>query len=307
VWIGSGLLAFALATATLADVFPDWRPYRSVFGATGLGIAAVALVAPLRTWLLGAMVAVHLVALVLCPPPPAVITPEFGGAAFLDFARLAGFQRMVGLTRHELARVLPHPPHGARVARHYYPQGTLHAFAGDRSLQTWYHDTTLTFVGVEAAVVDERRESLTVLQYQPTPPRQIVPVNPMALWFLELGARHILQKDWAGALPELARADSAQTDKDAGLFTSLVAGKRALALVDAQRFAAADSEAVRSLTLWSGNDDARYALVGTALRRGDFRTAEANLEAMVRAHPRDAQLRKLLEETRRALVPETPR
>jgi Flp pilus assembly protein TadD len=159
---------------------------------------------------------------------------------------------------------------------------------------------------VEAAVVDERREDLTVLQYQLTPPRQIVPVNSMALWFLELGARRIAQKDWAAALAELARADSAQADKDARLFTSLVAGKRALALVDAQRFAAADSEAVRSLTLWSGNDDARYALVGSALRRGDLQTAEANLEPMVRAHPRNAQLRQLLEETRRALAGANP-
>ena len=299
-WVVGGLAWFVLATATLADVYPDWRPYRSPFGAIGLGVACVALLGAAWPPLLAALVAVRLVTFAASPPPPERVAADVASAYSLDFAKLVRLQRLVGETRRALAVALPPPAHGARVAAHYYPRGALYAFAGDRALQTWYRDTTLHWVPIRTAVLEPNGATTVALELQPAAARQVVPVSPQALWHLEDADHHIEAKRWAEALASLKAADSLERDPDARMFASMLAGKRAMALVGIGRVAEAETQAARSLALWPGNDDARYARVGAALRLGRLADAEADLEALARAHPSDAGLRRMLDDTRRA-------
>lgn len=298
-WVAGGLAWFALATATLADVHPDWRPYRSPFGAIGLGVACTAVLGSIRLPLLVALVALRLATFVLCPGPPRAIAVESVSFVSLDFAELVRLQRLVGETRRELARAMPSPGRGARVATNYYPRGALHALAGDRSLAVWYGDSSLRWVSAETATAEERRALGAVLQFQSRPPRQIVPVEPEALWHVERAAALIDAGRWEEALAELAVGDSLQTDPGAALFRSMVAGKRALALGASGRHEEADRTAMLSLELWEANGDAQYALVVSALNRGRLDEAEARLVRLVRDHPDDATLRDLLADTRR--------
>lgn len=299
-WVVGGLAWFVLATATLADVYPDWRPYRSPFGALGIGVAASAFLGAIQPAALAALVGLRVATFALSPGPPTAISVQPPGGYSIDFPKLVRLQRLVGETRRELAAVLPRPAPGTGVATHYYPQGALYALAGDRSLQTWYADTTLHWVTVEAATAPTPLLASIVLEFQPTPPRQVATVSAEMLWHAELAARHIDRQRWDVALEELARADSLQRDPGARLFASMVAGKRALALGGLGRWDEADREAARALALWAANDDARYALVLSALRAGRLREAEAMLDTLVRSHPSDPMLRELLGDTRRA-------
>ncbi len=298
-WVAAGIVWFALVTATLADVHPDWRPYRSPFGAIGLGVACTALLGSLRPQLLAALVALRLVTFAMSPGPPPAITPNIPGGYSLDFGKLVRLQRLTGETRRELAAIMPSPRRGARVANNYYPTGALHAFAGDRSLQTWYGDTTLRWIKVLAASAEERRAVAAVLQFQPTPPRQIVPLSVEGLWHLEQAASLIDAGRWEKTLRELAVAESLQQDPGARVYASMVAGKRALALGGLGRRVEADRAATRSVALWDGNDDGHFALAASALTRGRLDEAEAILAGLVRRHPGDVALRDLLADTRR--------
>lgn len=299
-WIAGGLAWFTLATATLADVFPDWRPYRSPYGAMGIGVAATAFLGALQPALLAALVGVRLATFALSPGPPAVITVQPPGGYSIDFPKLVRLQRLVGETRRELAKALPRPAPGTGIATHYYPQGALYAFAGDRSVQTWYGDTTLHWVTVEAPSTPSPVPASVVVEFQPTPPRQVAIVSAEMLWYCDLAAKLIDRQRWDVALGALARADSLQQDPGARLFASMVAGKRALALSGLERMDESDREAARALTLWAANDDARYAKVLNALRTSRLADAETMLDTLVRSHPRDPMLNKLMADTRRA-------
>lgn len=298
-WIAGGLAWFALATATLADVHPDWRPYRTPFGAIGLGVACTALLGSVSPLLLAALVTIRLVALGMSPGPPATITSSPAGGSSLDFANLVRLQRLTGETRRELSVILPSPARGARVANNYYPVGALHALAGDRSLHTWYGDTTLRWVRILELPADERLGVAAVLQFQPTPPRQVVPLSVRGLWHLEQASSLIAATRWEEALRELALADSLQRDAGARVYESMVAGKRALALGGLGRGPEAERAATRSIGLWEENDDAYFALAVSALNGGRLDEAEAQLERLVRRHPDDPTLRGLLETARR--------
>jgi tetratricopeptide repeat protein len=301
-WIVAGLAWFALATATLADVYPDWRPYRSPFAAIGIGVAATAFLGAVRPTMLAALVVLRLATFALSPGPPAAIAVAMSGGYSIDFPKLVRLQRLVGETRRVLAARLPHPSPGSLVATHFYPRGALFAFAHDRSLQTWYRDTTLRWVSLEAQSEPTHQPPSLVLEFQPTPPGQIVAVNLEAIWSVDLAGRLIDQQRWQPALDALARSDSLQHDPAARLFESMVAGKRALALGGLGRTEEAERQAARALTLWPGNDDARFARLVAALSGGRLRDAEALLDTLVRAHPSDTLMRRIQADTRRALA-----
>ena len=306
-WIAGGLAWFALVTATLADVYPDWRPYRSPFGALGLGVALTALLGAARPALLAALVAVRLATFTLAPGPPPAIDTHVRGSYSLDFSKLVQLQRLVGETRRELTSVLPRPAPGTGIAMHYFPQGAFYAFAGDQSLHAWYGDTTLHWATLEGSVERERPPAALILELQPSPPHQVIAVSAEGLWHLELGAGHIAREEWSDALRELARAESLQHNPDARVFTSMVAGKRALALGGLGRTDEAAREAALGLALWDANDDARFVLAYARMRAGRLREAEALFETLVRTHPQDSVLRRLLSETRQGARGERPR
>jgi hypothetical protein len=274
-WGWGGLIGFALATATLADGFPT-APARSTLGTVsalpGCPPGAAAELAARR-------LAVLHVAVRPCPPLPVVIAPDFGGA-FLGFARLAAQRPRRRAT--SLAAV-PRTRHRRAVAPALLSAGTLHAFAGDRSIQTRYRDTTLGS-WAEAAVEGEHRDASSA----PVPAHAAAPggahpsAGPISRWVR--GTRN--QSDWAGALPELARADSRRRTRTPGC-SPACRRQRALALVEIQRYGARTAR-WRSLTLWAARRRAwRWELCaqsgGFPLRRGEPRAHGA-------ARPRDAKL-----------------
>jgi hypothetical protein len=301
-WVAWGLAWFALSTATLADVYPDWRPYRTPFSALGLGVACTALLGAVEPLLLAALLVARLATFALSPGPPAAIAADVSARYSLDFPRLAQLQRLVGETRRELLRALPPPAGDVRVAAHFFPRSALLAFTGDRSLEAWYRDTTARWVTLEGVNAPGLTIASVVLEYQPTPPRQVVPVSREGLWHLEQANRLIEHKEWVKVLEEAARAESLEREPDARLFASLVAGKRALALGAMRRDAEAFEQGRRSLALWPENDDARYELALGWLRHGHLREAEGALDTMLAAHPGDRTLEKLLADIRRARI-----
>jgi tetratricopeptide (TPR) repeat protein len=304
-WVLWGLAWFALSTATLADVYPDWRPYRSPFGAMGLGVACAALLGAGHPALVGIAAAVQVATLLLVPGPPATIASFATGSYSIDFPRLVRLQRLVGETRARLTTLRPPPSPGLRAARHFYPPAAMFAFDGDRSLAAWYRDTTVRWMTVEAAEASGQ-DSMVILEFQAPPARQLALVDLAAVRHLERTVGLIEGRDWNTALIEVARAESLQRDPGAIVFSSLAAAKRALALYGLGRDRESVAEAQRALALWDLNQDARYVLAAYWLKTGNATAAETTLATLVRMNPRDEALRRLLAQARRARSPWLP-
>ncbi|MBI3540495.1 MAG: hypothetical protein HY076_09505, partial [Candidatus Eisenbacteria bacterium] len=247
-WIAWGAAWFALATASLVPIFPLWAPGRSQFGSIGFGIAAVATLAATRPLLVAALVAGRLGLLLLAPPAPAWITlePEERGA-FIDFPRVTRLQRLMEETRHVLRARYPTLPHGARVGFHGLPIAAEYAYGGAHAIQVWYRDTTLRWVPYADFRADSMRSVVTLIDYQPEPPDQVVLLDPDAARGQLVGASLLQQGRWSDALGTFARADSAQRDRSARIFLGDLAGRRAYCLAALGRFDQADLEARRAL------------------------------------------------------------
>ncbi|MBI1797712.1 MAG: tetratricopeptide repeat protein [Candidatus Eisenbacteria bacterium] len=305
-WIVWGVAWFALTTATLADVYPDWRPYRTPFGAVGLGIALAALLDAVQPRLLAALVALRLAAFALAPAPPAAV-PEFAGARYsLDYTQIVRLQRLVGETRAVLLARRSPPAPGLRAARHFFPPTALYAFDGDKSIRAWYGDSSAHWLTVDRATDPGAQPPPLIFEFQPPGRRQVTMIVPAALWHLERNSTLVTRQAWDSALVEARIAESLQTESGSFVFASLSAGKRALALGGLERNDEALATAREALTLWPHNDDARYVIVLDHLRKAQYAEAEASLDSMLRINPRDPMLRKLMADARRRRSPWSP-
>jgi hypothetical protein len=297
-WLAWGGVWFALGSALLAGVHPDWRPYRSPFCAIGLGVAAVALLGAIHPWLIAVLTALRLATFVASPaPPPAILFAP--PVTSLNFKELVRLQRLAGETRRELERVRPAPAPGLRIAPHHFPLRAFHAFADDRAFQVWYRDTSLHRVALDAGRPLRWGDSLVVLEFEPTTTPQIVAVNAEALWRIDVASQLIGRQAWDEALREVALAESLPNDPAARVSRSLIAGRRAIALSGLRRDDEALREADRSYRLWNENMDARYVMAVMAMLHGRMREAEARLDSLVRQNPENQHLRQLLADTRR--------
>jgi tetratricopeptide (TPR) repeat protein len=277
---------FLAATATLAPIFPLWVPSRSVFGALGIGVVAVATLGPVHSRLLGALVALRLVAFALSPPPAAVITvtaPETG--AFFDFERLTRLQRLVRETRSALVAAHPTLPAHAVVGLYNLPYSAEYSYGGSRSLQVWYRDSTLHWVRFSDMLKRPDTAMAVVVEFEQHHRPQIVLVPPEAMRALIEGLDENLRMDWRRALRALDRADSLVRDTNAVLFRAQVAGSRSVALSAMGFLAEAEREARLGIALWPLNVYALYGLALVEYRRGRLTEAATLVDEILRINP----------------------
>lgn len=296
-WLLWGSVWFALASAALAGVHPDWRPYRSPFTVIGLGIAMVALLDAIHPMLVLALAALRIATFVSSPAPPSTIAFS-PGALSLDFGELVRLQRLAGETRRELERVRPAPAPGLTIATHQFPLRALHAYAGDKAFQVWYRDTTVHRVRLDVDRPIGRYDPSVVLEFQQAPPRQVVVTSAEVLRRLTVASQLIGGKEWTEALGEIAVAESLQHDPAARVSRSMIAGRRAVALAGLRRDADALQAAQQAYRLHQGNVDARYVIAVMGMLHGRLREAEAQFDTLVRAFPDSADFGQMLAKTR---------
>jgi tetratricopeptide (TPR) repeat protein len=293
-WIAWGLVWFLAGVVPLAEVWPAWAPYRSDFGGIGLGVALVGVCAAAGPWLLGALVALRIVAFALSPGPPAAIAvlPTDSGAAF-DFPRLVRLERFVSEARTTLQKAHPTLPHGSLVAQHYLPLMTEYALAGDKALQVWYRDTTLRWVRFERFQREPDLPLSAIVEYQPHMSRQFALVDPEAMRIMLRGTDAIRAADWQTAIDRFDRADSLQTDRGAGVFLGSLGGKRAIARLALGEKAEAYRAAQSAYAYWPDNADSRFVLADLLHGQGRDRQAVALLDTLLAKDPADNDARRL--------------
>jgi hypothetical protein len=308
-WVAWGYLWFLGATATLADVYPEWRSYRSAFALFGLGVAGAPLLGAVHPWLLALLLVVRLGAFAASPGPPNGIgvLPD-ASAAGINYSELVRLQRFVGETRRLLLDAHPQAPAGARIGRHYFPRLAIYAFGDDRAPQVWYRDTTVRWQTASVFLADTAAPPLTIVEFQPRGTRQVALVDPDAARALLMAANHVGRAEWNEALALLAHADSLQPDSAASVFFGISAGKRALALAAMGRQDDAEREAERAIRFWMENNEPRYILAYGLAQRGRLEQAAAQLDTLLLYHPDDEESRKLYREvlaarTRRGATP----
>lgn len=296
VWGAAWFLAFS---AGLTAIYPIWAPYRAVFGAVGLGIAATALLGAIHPVLLVALVAVRAVAFAASPgPPPAIASEAPSTGAFLDYERLIRLQRLMADIRRALHARHPTLPHGSQVGQHYFPRSAMYALEGDRALQIWYRDTTLHWLRYGDYNEKPPAGLATIAEYQPHRAPQIVVVEPAAMHALHDAIQSLRRADYLGTLAELDRADSLQPDRNAAVFLASVGAKRAYCLFQLGRLDEAEREARRAAVLWPDNFDSGYVLASVALARGRLDEAERLLVDVLTNRPDDRGASQLLARVR---------
>jgi hypothetical protein len=184
-----------------------------------------------------------------------VITALPGASgAFLDFERLARLQRVMVETRRALAERFPRLPHGARVGLLHPPLLTEYAFGGSLALQCWYRDSTLRWVRYEEFRRSPAGRLDAVVLYQPERRPQMMLVEPAAMRRYLTAGEALRREDWAAAFADLAAADSLQSDPSARVFTSRVAGRRAMCWLSMGQADDAEREARRAIGLCALRD-----------------------------------------------------
>lgn len=288
-WALWGIVWFALASATLATIFPLWQPNRSQFGSVGLGIAVVALLGAAGPLLVAALAALRVALLLLAPGPVATIEndpPERG--AFMDFERLSRLQRLMREIRTALHARYPSLPAGSSIAQNNLPRAAEYALGGSHALQVWYRDTTLRWVRFADF---ERRvgpEPVALVSFEPEQRVQISLVEPAAARALGEAVALSGALRFPEALTWAARAESALSDTNARVVRSSAAAVRASAFAGTGRIAEAEAEAARSIRLYRRNFDASLLLGAIRLSQGRRPEAAALFDVALAARPGDS-------------------
>jgi tetratricopeptide (TPR) repeat protein len=286
-WLLWGALWFVLCTATLAETWPTWGSFRSTLGMAGLGIACVAVLASARPVWLAALVGARLALLLAAPSIPSRITvaPPGDGSGF-DVVTISRLQHFARETRATLRQVTGALPQDAVVVWLHRPLMTERAFAHSKALQVWYRDTTVAWA--EGVSLDQVTRPIgAALEYHADSPRQIVPVSTSALEQLRASFHAMRGEQFHTALTALARADSLQSDRTAGVFLSQVAGKEALCWLMLDQTEPAERAARRGLALWKQGSDARYAMAALLAGEGKREQAIAQLDTLLGYYPFD--------------------
>jgi hypothetical protein len=178
-------------------------------------------------------------------------------------------------------------PRGTRVVEYYMPRMAPYAFGDSRALQVWYHDSTLRMIPVREFDPSRFDTPVVILEYEPHSRPQLGIVETAAMReYLSAQAR-MGKGDWAGALPQLARADSMQRDPRTRAFHSFVAGWSAMCLITMNRYPEAEREARRGTTLLHENVTAHYAFACMKFAKGDFLGSSAELDTALAIDPND--------------------
>ena len=293
-WTIWGLAWFALASASLAAIYPMWQPNRSAYGAIGLGIALAALLEAAQPLLPAALFALRLGMFATSPGPPATVTakaPQTG--AFMDFDHLVRLQRLMRGVRERLTRDYPTLPHGVQVCQTNMPLLAEYAFGRSFALQAWYRDTTVHWLRYEDFKRDTSLHPVTVVQYEPEHEPMVALVNPRAMRLVEATTQPILKAQWPQALALLTEADSIQKDRGAGAFFSILGTREAIVLSALNRHPEAEAVARMALAQWPGSPNARYWIGFALAQQKRWAESEAVLDTALAIAPGDTLSRQL--------------
>jgi tetratricopeptide (TPR) repeat protein len=203
----------------------------------------------------------------------------------VDFPRIARLQQLMVQTRGALQARYPTLPRGARVAFHGLPIAAEYAYGGAHAVQSWYRDTTLRCVSYAEFRADSMQPVVTLIEYQPEPPHQLVLLDPDAVRAHLLGAALLQQGRWAEALARLERADSAQSDRAARIFLGDLAGRRAYCLAALGRFGEAETAARQALRASALDVGARFVIAADHVVRHERTAALAQLDTLLALNP----------------------
>lgn len=305
-WVAWGLVWFAALPATITRLYPDWMPHRSVYAALGLGVATTASMSEAPV-LLAALVVVRLVGFVASPGADRDVgrLPTERGAVF-DVAKLARLQRLTRETRELLETGHPRLVHGSVVMLYHLPAMSEYAYAGNKSLQVWYRDSTLQWVSFDDAW-HQPKPVVAVVEGERDGPVSVALVQPPAmhrfsdaLQFLEAGA-------FQEALTALREAETLQTrdsvpggGRAARVFLGSVIGRQAVCQWGLGDMDEAMREAHRAESIWIDSDGPAFVMALANAHEGRFDQAERILVERLRRMPADTVAYRLLERVRRS-------
>lgn len=299
-WIAWGLVWTALATATLAPIFPSWQPNRAQYASLGTGVASVAVLGAAHPALALAFTGARLAALARAPRAASTVTaepPETG--AFMDWPRLTRLQRFMRATRTRLRAAYPTLPPGAVVVQQNLPHGVEYAFGADHALQVWYRDGSLRWSRFDTFASNPDAPATVILQCMAEREPPVALVSPSAVRDLFAARDLVTTGRPEQVLERLDRADAAQRDPDAIPYWVTSRALRAHAWASLGRAAAAESLVVSVLPLDPDDRAARQVLVIALLDQGKWAAAATQLDTLRAADPGDAATRALTERLRR--------
>jgi hypothetical protein len=264
-WAAWGLAWFALATTTLAPVFPAWQSNRAHFGGVGLGVAGTAVLGAAHPALAGALVAGRIALLERAPGAVTVVTDSLAETgAFMDWPHLTRLQRFLRLARHTLAARYPTLPQRAIVVQENLPHQLEYALGGDRALQAWYRDPSLHWMRFDAFREASDTPATVIVQGEGGHVPEVALVETEAVRLLFATRPFIQSARYAVALSILDRADSVQRDTNAIKYRVTSGAWRAYAWVQTGR----DSEAValaRRVVAWDPHHLLAHQVVALGL------------------------------------------
>ncbi|HXS81742.1 MAG TPA: hypothetical protein VN896_03405 [Methylomirabilota bacterium] len=285
-WMAWGGAWFATGALALTPIFPLWQPNRAHFASTGAGITAAVALEGAHPALAGALVLGRGVLLFVAPPAASTISedpPDAG--AFMDFARLTRLQRFMAIVRRALQTQYPRPATHTHVVEMNLPRGLMYALGGDRAVQVWYRDTTLTMMNYTRLNRDSTLSIVAGVQYQSLESTPIVLLPPEALRAQDRAYRRIFAGQVAAGLEPLALADSLTPDPRYELFHGDNAGYRAFVLLKLRRYEEAEAEARRALVLVPDQVNGLNVLGTVLLMRGELDAAMQQADRLMRLEP----------------------
>jgi tetratricopeptide (TPR) repeat protein len=167
------------------------------------------------------------------------------------------------------------------------PRGLMYALGGDRAVQVWYRDTTLSMVNFKHLNRDSTLSMVAGVQYQPGEPTPIVLLPPEAMREQDRAYRRIVADHWAAGFEPLGIADSLTRDPAYVVFHGDNAGYRAFALLQLHRYAEAETEARRALALNRNSRNGLIVLASALATRGRFDQALEHVDHLLRLEPGD--------------------
>ncbi len=288
-----GAAWFALAIAPLACAAALWTPRHTALPGLGLGLALVGAIACASPRLAVAFTAVRLVALLLAPTAPPVVTavlPE--RTRPLSFLHVTRMQRTVDSARRTLVAAHPVLPHGARIGWWSLPNQTAIGFAGASAVQTWYGDGTLQWKFWDRFAL-ERPGPDAVLGFDVNVADPARLMQPAAIASLEHGLSIGEAGDFAGADHALVAALGAQRPS-IGAFTVEIVRLRARLAFRMGAVERADSLNRADLAI-AGESASYHGLAALlAVQAGRLNEAQTCAHRALALRPDDAEAREAL-------------
>jgi tetratricopeptide (TPR) repeat protein len=195
--------------------------------------------------------------------------------------------------RRALHAQYPRPAAHSHVVEMNLPRGLMYALGGDRAVQVWYRDTTLSMVNYARLNVDSTLSMVAGVQFQPGREPAIVLLSPDAMHAQDRAYHRIRAGAWEASFPLLAAADSLQPDPRDVVFHGDNAGYRAFALLQLHRHDEAEAEARRALALTSTQRNGMTVLSMVFLLRGELDEALALADHLLRIDKSDASAQRL--------------